>query len=166
MNESKAQQKLKEGQDLFYAEPPDFTKAAILFHEVTQLAPDWAEGHFMLASALLEHSGISEAAPAFRRAIELSPTDSRPHLWLGVGFEQAGRFDDAVRCLRDGLALKPHYGEADSRMVLAGVLKKMGRIDEAISEWRIVEKMDAMYPSYDDPIQEAKNELRAHGHGP
>src|SRR5262245_24808771 len=114
MATSNAQQKLKEGQEFFYAEPPDLSRAVSIFREVTRLAPDWAEGFFWLASAQLQKSGVAEAESAFRRAIELDPADSRPHLWLGIGFERAGRLDDAVRCLRAGLALHPHYGEADS----------------------------------------------------
>jgi Flp pilus assembly protein TadD len=164
MATSNAQQKLKEGQEFFYAEPPDISRAVTIFAELTRLAPKWAEGFFWLASAQLQQSGVAEAESTFRRAIELDPTDSRPHLWLGIGFERVGRLDDAVRCLRAGLALRPHYGEADSRMTLAGVLKKMGRIDEAVREWQVVAKMEAMYPSYDEPIQDAKRELQSHGH--
>jgi Flp pilus assembly protein TadD len=164
MATSNAQQKLKEGQAFFYAEPPDVGRAVSTFSELTRLAPEWAEGFFWLASAQLQQSGVVTAESAFRRAIALDPSDSRPHLWLGIGFERAGRLDESVRCLRAGLALKPHYGEADSRMTLAGVLKKMGRVDEAVREWQIVAKMEAMYPSYDEPIQDAKRELQSHGH--
>jgi Flp pilus assembly protein TadD len=164
MAPSTAQQKLKEGQEFFYAEPPDVSRAISIFAELTHLAPKWAEGFFWLALAQIQQSGVAEAEPAFRRAIELDPTDSRPHLWLGIGFEQAGKLEKAVRCLRAGLTLKPHYGEADSRMTLAGVLKKLGRIDEAVREWKVVAKMEAMYPSYDEPIQDAKRELQSHGH--
>ena|SRR5687768_1633926 len=163
---SKAQQKLKEGQEFFNAEPPDVLRAVTIFRELTLLAPNWSEGFFWLALAQLQQSGLAEAELTFRRAIELDPTDSRAHLWLGIGFEQAGRLDDAVRCLRAGLALKPHYGEADSRITLAGVLKKMGRIDEAVREWQVVAEMEAMYPSYDEPIQDAKRELQSLGHAP
>jgi tetratricopeptide (TPR) repeat protein len=158
------QQKLKEGQQFFFAEPPDLVSAATIFAELTRLAPKWAEGFFWFASAQLKQSGVAEAETTFRRAIELDPTDPRPHLWLGIGFERAGRLEEAVRCLRAGLALRPHYGEADSRMTLAGVFRKMGRIDEAVREWRVVAKMEAMYPSYDEPIHDAKRELQAYGH--
>ena len=161
---STAQQKLKEGQEFFYGEPPDVSRAVTIFGEVTRLAPEWAEGFFWLASAQLQQSGLADAESAFRRAIELDPTDSRPHLWLGIGFERAGRLDESVRCLCAGLALRPHYGEADSLMTLAGILKKMGRIDEAVREWQVVAKMEAMYPSYDEPIQDAKKELQSYGH--
>ena len=164
MATSNAQQKLKEGQKVFFATPTDIFRAVTLFTELTLLAPKWAEGFFWLGSALLQLSGVAEAESTFRRAIELDPTDSRPHLWLGIGFERAGRLDEAAQCLRAGLDLQPHYGDADSRMTLAGVLKKMGRIDEAIREWQIISKMEAIYPSYDDPIQDAKTELKNHGH--
>lgn len=48
-------------------------------------------------------------------------------------------------------------------MMLAGVLKKLGRIDEAIAQWRIVANLEAMYPSYEEPIEGAKSELKSRG---
>jgi protein O-GlcNAc transferase len=157
------QQKLKEGQKFFYADPPDFSRAADIFIELTRLAPNWSEGFFWLASSLLEQSQFTEAETVFRKAIALDPMDSRPHLWLGIGFERSGRLDASVQSFRDGLALKPHYGEADSRMMLASVLKKLGKIDEAIIEWQCIAKMEPMYPSYNGPIEDAQRELRSHG---
>ncbi|MEY2430259.1 MAG: hypothetical protein QOJ40_3144 [Verrucomicrobiota bacterium] len=157
------QQKLKEGQKFFYADPPDFARAASIFVELTRLAPNWSEGFFWLASSLLQQSQFPEAENAFRKAIALDPMDSRPHLSLGTGLERVGRLDESVRSFRAGLALKPHYGEADSRMMLASVLKKLGRIDEAVVEWKGVAKMEGMYPSYDEPINDAKRELQSHG---
>jgi Flp pilus assembly protein TadD len=160
---SEAQSKLQEGQHSFFSKPPDLPRAVSLFRETTQLAPDWAEGFLWLGLALLEDSRFPEAETNFRRAIALDVTDSRPHLHLGVGFDRQGSLEDSVRCYRDGLALKPYYGEADSRMMLADVLKRLGRIDEAVCEWQIVVQMEPNYPSYEWPIEEAKRELKNHG---
>ncbi len=129
------QQKLKEGQQFFFSKPPDLRQATTSFGEVTRLAPKWAEGFFWLASVLLQQSQFSDAESMFRRAITLDPTDSRLHLSLGTALERAGLLDEAVTSFQDGLALRPHYGEADSRMMLAEVLKKLGRMEEAIAEW-------------------------------
>ena len=158
------QQKLKEGQKFLFAEPPDFSRASIIFQELTRLAPHWSEGHCWLGAARLGESELDAAKAAFRRAVELDSNDSRPHFQLGIIFEQEERLEEAARSFRAGLAMKPHYGEADARMSLAGVLEKMGRVGEAIQEWQTVANMDAMYPSYDRPMQEAKRALQRHGH--
>ncbi|MDB6028638.1 MAG: repeat protein [Verrucomicrobiales bacterium] len=162
-HEKLIQQKLKEGQKFLFAEPPDPARAATILAELTHVAPNSAEGFFWLASALLSQPDFSKAEAAFRKAIALDPTDSRAHLSLGSGLEQAGRLKEAVQCYRDGLALKPHYGEADSRLMLASVLKKLGRMDEAVVEWQTVASMEPMYPSYEEPMNEAKRELKNHG---
>ena len=157
------QQKLKEGQKFLFSKPPDYSRAERVFLELTRLAPNWSEGSLWLGLALLDQSRLTEADTAFRRSIALAPTDSRAHLWLGTALERAGRLNDSVQCFRDGLDLKPHYSEADSRVELASVLKKLGRIEEAIAEWQMVARMDASYPSYDAPIDDAKRELKKLG---
>ena len=48
-------------------------------------------------------------------------------------------------------------------MGLAHVLKRLGRIDEAVREWQTVARMEPMYPSYESPIEEAKRELKNYG---
>jgi len=47
--------------------------------------------------------------------------------------------------------------------MLAEVLKRLGRMEEAIAEWQTVTKLQPMYPSYDAPIEDAKRELQTHG---
>jgi tetratricopeptide (TPR) repeat protein len=163
MSISEAQAKLQEGHDNFFAKPPDLSRAIICFRETTQLAPAWAEGFLWLGAALLETSHFGEAEQNYLRAIALDATDSRPHLHLGGAYERQGRLEDSVRCYRDGLTLKPHYTEADCRLALAHVLKRLGRIDEAIREWKTVVELEPCYPSYDEPREEAKSELRIHG---
>jgi tetratricopeptide (TPR) repeat protein len=76
--------------------------------------------------------------------------------------ERLGRNKEAVQHYRDGLALNPHYCEADARVMLANALKKIGKLDEAVIEWEAVVKMEPMYPSYEKPMQDAKRELERH----
>jgi tetratricopeptide (TPR) repeat protein len=163
MSTSEAQAKLQEGQSSFFAEPQDLPRAILLFRETTDIAPTWAEGFLWLGAALLDDSRFLEAEESYLRAISLDATDSRPHLHLGGAYERQGRLEDAVRCYREGLALKPHYGNADAHIMLADVLKRLGRVDEAIREWQAVAQMEPMYPSYEWPIEEAKRELQSNG---
>jgi Flp pilus assembly protein TadD len=48
-----------------------------------------------------------EAAAAFERAADLMPRAPAPRDNLGLIFESAGRFDDAVRCYDAAAALAP-----------------------------------------------------------
>jgi len=163
MATSEAQAKLQEGQGSYFAEPQDLSRAVLLFRETTDIAPTWEEGFLWLGAALLDEFRFSEAEENYLRAISLDATDSRPHLHLGGAYERQGRLEDAVRCYRQGLALKPYYGNADAHMMLAGVLKRLGRLDEAVREWQAVAQMEPMYPSYESPIEEAKRELKNYG---
>ena len=73
-----------------------------------------------------------------------------------------GKYAEAVEFLVKGLELKPHYGEADARCMLAEVYEHLGQIDEAAALWRQILDMDSMYPSYDQPMEEAKKKLVEH----
>lgn len=161
-NAALARQRLKEGQQCFFAKPPDIARAMALFTEVTRLAPNWAEGLGWLASAQAQLSRLDAAESNYRQAILLDPADARHPISLGRVLDRAGRLEEAVKAFRSGLALRPHYAEADCRVMLASTLKRLGKIDEAVNEWRTVAGMDPMYPSYDLPILEAKQELEQH----
>lgn len=154
-----AREKLQEGQKYYFAEPPDSARAVSCFREVMRLAPDWVEGIHWLASGLEQQGKFKEAEALYRRAIALEPDDSRFHISLAGCVECLGRLKAAVGHYRDGLTLNPHYCEADARVMLANVLKKLNQLDEAVIEWEAVVKMEPMYPSYDKPIQDAKREL-------
>lgn len=58
------------------------------------------------------------------------------------------------------MELKPHYGEPDARLFLAEAFEKANDLSKAVEQWRIVESMEASYPSYEAPRQEAKNKLQ------
>lgn len=100
-----------------------------------------------LGISLLDDLLLNESEQVLRQAIALDPKDSPPHLWLAQAHERQGNLKASVSCYRAGLALKPHYGEADARLGLASVLKNLGHLDEAITEWRTIASMEPMYPS-------------------
>ena len=47
--------------------------------------------------------------------------------------------------------------------MLAQTYECLGHIEKAAVLWRHVAAMDSMYPSYDLPIEEAREELKKHG---
>ena len=153
----------KEGQEFQFQDPPDYGAAEKSYREAIDLAPDWGEPVHGLACVLQEQNRYEESCEVERKAIQLLPSDPRPVLTLGWTLRLLGKYAEAVEALEKGLALKPHYGEADSRLMLAEVYEQLSQINKAATLWRQIIGMDSMYPSYDEPMEEAKKKLAQHG---
>jgi tetratricopeptide (TPR) repeat protein len=154
---------LRKGHDLFFADPPDYRAAMECFRQVTELAPDWAEGHQCLASAYDQLWDEKRAAEEYQIAHRLAPTDSRALIALGLLRTKQRRYKEAVRLLEAGVALKPHYCYADAKLFLAEAYVGARKIKKAIEQWQDVLKLEPMYPSFDAPMQEAQRKLQEHG---
>ena len=153
------QELYRRGQEHQHAEPPDLLLAEAAFREVIKLAPQWAEGHYSLGSVLALSERFKAACDAYESAINLDATDPRPHIALGWLLSQLGRYNSAVEYLQKGIALKPHYCEADANNMLAETYERQNQIEKAVELWRRVAAMQPTYPSYDIPIQEAVRKL-------
>ena len=154
---------LKEGQEFHFQDPPDYAAAESSYRQAIDLATDWGEPVHWLACVLRDQNKLEEAAVADRKAILLLPSDPRPILTLGWILTSLEQYPEAAELLEKGLELKPHYGEADSRLVLAEVYDHLGQVDKAVALWRQIIGMDSMYPSYGQPMEEAKKKLAEHG---
>ncbi len=101
----------------------------------------------------------------FDKGLKLAPDDAR--LWLAKGacLAKLRHWDAAVDAYRRGISLEPAYSEADARLMLAEALVKAGRTSEAKKEYQVVAEMEASYPSYEGPIDEAEIALRRLGKG-
>ena len=150
---------LKQGHAHFFAEPPKYEMAKTCFDKVVALAPQWAEGYHWLASTLDQLNRLEEAATAYRKAIRFDPKDPRARIAIGVLLARLGHMKEAIFELEGGIALKPHYAEADARLFLADAYERAKQIEKAKEQWRIVEGMDPCYPSGDKPMIEARQRL-------
>lgn len=150
---------LREGQERFFADPPDYEGARTMFARVTQIRPDWSEGHHWLATSHEALDRITEAEAEYRSAAKCDPEDPRPQVSLGRLLLNAGRFREAVRELERGVKIKHQYGEADSRLFLAEAYEATGERSKAREEWTRIAKMEGFYPSYDEPMKEARCKL-------
>ena len=74
-----------------------------------------------------------------------------------------GHYAEAIRLLESGIAMEPHYAEADARLFLADALERSGAIKKAIAQWQVVMHMEPSYPSRHLPMEEAKRKLNEHG---
>jgi len=71
---------------------------------------------------------------ALVKMAEAHPTDSRPRFGLAMEYEKAERWEDAVRALREYLALADDEGNAYGR--LGKALRALGREQEAKAAYR------------------------------
>ena len=154
---------LRDGEELFFAEPPNYSGAIECFRRVVDLTPGWVEGHLSLGSAYDQAGNDKLAAEEYQIAQRLAPTDSRAVISLGVLRSKQRRYKEAVRLLEVGIALKPHYGYADAKLFLAEAYVGARKLKHAIRVWQDVLQLEPMYPSYDYPKQEARKKLREHG---
>lgn len=150
---------LRDGQERFFGDQADYEGACILFVRVTQLRPEWIEGHHWLATSQVALDQINEAEVSYRAATKCDPEDPRPQIALGRLLLNSGRFRDAIRELEQGVKLKHHYAEADARLFLAEAYEAAGDLPKARAEWFRIAKMEGHYPSYDEPMNEARRKL-------
>jgi tetratricopeptide (TPR) repeat protein len=156
-------QLLREGQSFQFAEPPDDAAAEKAYRAAVRIAPAWGEPYHWLGSVLERQGYAQEAAEAYQRAIHLLAGDPRPLIALGRLQGARGQSNEAIKSLEAGLALKPHYGEADARLFLADAFERSGNVEEAVAQWRAVAKMQPSYPSHERPMEEANRKLADHG---
>jgi len=154
---------LREGQRCQFAEPPDDLAAEEAYRAAARAAPEWGEPYHWLGSVLEIRGNAKDAAEAYQRAIQLLPGDPRPLIALGRLQSACGQYQEAIRLLEAGLAMKPRYAEADARLFLAEALERSGAVEKAIAQWQIVLRTEPSYPSHDKPAEEAKRKLNEHG---
>ena len=77
--------------------------------------------------------------------------------------DETSALDEAIKALAHGIELKPHYAEADARLLLAESFLAAGQKRTAIEQWKIIVNLASEYPSYEKPIDEAKQQLKIHG---
>ncbi len=75
-------------------------------------APDFAKGHFKLATAYDRLGRRDEAEKSYREALRLDPVYVEAFGNLGVLLFGRGDWDEAERCYRNALAENPDYFEA------------------------------------------------------
>jgi len=154
---------LREGQRHHFAERPNDLAAEKAYRSATLTAPEWGEPYHWLGAVLERQNKTKEAVEAYQRAIQLLPGDPRSLIALGRLQTTCGQYAEAISLLEAGLAMKPHYAEADARLFLADVLERSGAVERAVAQWQVVLRMKPSYPSHHLPMEEAKRKLNEHG---
>ena len=112
-------------------------EACASFSRAAELKPDWSEMHARRGALLGVMGKIDEAIVALRRGVELEPQapDVAGTLAnLGSMLAMNGELDEAVVVLRRAIEKEP--GAAQVHHNLANALRELGRVEEAVEEFR------------------------------
>ena len=100
-----------------------------------KLHPDTAWGQLHLVGALISAKELSEAGKTLKIAEQLEPGRWDSYAYRGLLAVASGGLESAVADLRKSLELNPKYGR--THFVLAWVLARQGKLEEARDEYRL-----------------------------
>lgn len=113
----------------------DFEEAAKALREGLALAPDDPTAHAQLARVLAQTGDAAGAEEHLRRAAELQPGAAGPLFDLAQFLMALDRPADSAQAYAQALEVEP---ESALRVNYANVLVAMGRIDDAVAQYRRV----------------------------
>lgn len=120
---------------------PSFLKARDAALRALALDGSLAEAHASLGLVLMNADWNLEGAEhAFRKALDLNPSDVVAHQWLALDLIAAGRLDEAERHLNLALELNPFSGVAIGN--LSAHALRMGDYDRALARARKVVELE------------------------
>jgi tetratricopeptide (TPR) repeat protein len=91
-------------------------EAAAQLTAAVQLAPDYAEAHYLLALVLAAQGDIESVVEHYSKAVALNPTldtSVNLHDLLGMNYARAGQFQSATRSAQTALRLARTAGDLD-----------------------------------------------------
>jgi len=133
-------------------------QALPIIQRVIELAPDAADAHGNMGSALQALERYGEAAYAFRTAIRHAPEAAHHHYNLGNALRADGDKPGAVRAYRDAIRLAPDLVQAHSN--LATTLSELGLFDEAVAHCKLALSYQ---PGFTDALYNLGNAHREAG---
>jgi spermidine synthase len=87
--------------------------------------------HSAVCSALAAKGQEAAAIAAWKKVLELDPSDAKAHNNLGLHLLQQGGLDAAITHFQKAVELSPEYGNAESNLGIA--LLQKGRFDAAVA---------------------------------
>jgi tetratricopeptide (TPR) repeat protein len=98
------------------AENPDYSKAVEAAKKAIAADPKSAQAFLVLGDAQYANKNTNDAYVAYRSAFELDKTLYRAKMQLAVITRNAQAFPEALKALKDIVALNPNYGPAYREM--------------------------------------------------
>ncbi len=85
---------------------------------------------FDVAVELTEKGDYANAVPAWGKAMELDPRDSKARYNFGLSLDRQGKLDDAIEQYRKSVEINPQNAPAFTNLGIA--LSRTGKLDEAV----------------------------------
>ncbi|MDC1047104.1 tetratricopeptide repeat protein [Alphaproteobacteria bacterium] len=118
-------------------------QSIIAFKKVTELNPEYADGHNNLGVIFQEQGYLVDSIKSFKKALFLNPNYSQAYNNLGIVYRQMDQLQKAADNIRKAISLNPNYAEAYNN--LATTLKDQGKTNEAI---KFFKKALSLKPNY------------------
>jgi len=123
-------------------------EASEAFKKVTELSPNYADGHSNLGVTLKDQGKLEEAITSYSKALSLKPDYADAYYNMGNVLTDQGKLKEAIEAYNKALAIKPEYADAYNNM--GNALKDQGKLKEAIEAYN---KAIAIKPEYADATE-------------
>jgi glycosyltransferase involved in cell wall biosynthesis len=100
-------------------------EAIAYFEKVTQIAPDFAQGHFNLGIALKTSGRFTDAIAAYQKAIILDPNYADALQNLGIVLMKVGYFPEAIIAFKKAIRLHEQQHNYETAEILRSVLQTL-----------------------------------------
>ena len=92
---------------------------------MTQIAPDFAQGHFNLGIALKTSGRFTDAIAAYQKAIILDPNYADALQNLGIVLMKVGYFQEAIIAFKKAIRLHEQQHNYETAEILRSVLQTL-----------------------------------------
>jgi glycosyltransferase involved in cell wall biosynthesis len=99
-------------------------EAIAYFEKVTQIAPNFAQGHFNYGIALKTSGRFTDAIAAYQKAIALDPNYADAHQNLGVVLMKVGYFPEAIASFIRAIQLHDQQQNYETAEILRSALQE------------------------------------------
>lgn len=99
-------------------------EAIACFEKVTQIAPNFVQGHFNYGIALKTAGRFTEAIAAYQKAISLEPDYADAHQNLGVVLMKVGYFPEAIASFTKAIQLHEKQQNYETAEILRSALQE------------------------------------------
>ena len=99
-------------------------EAISYFEKATQIAPNFAQGHFNYGIALKTSGRFTDAIAAYQKAIALEPNYAEAHQNLGVVLMKVGYFPEAIASFTRAIQLHEQQQNYETAEILRSALQE------------------------------------------
>ena len=118
-------------------------EASEAFKKVTELNPNYADGHNNMGAALKDLGKVEEAIEACNKALAIRPNYAEAFNNIGNALQNQGKLEQAIEAYNKALIIKPEYAEAHYN--IGNAFQNQGKLERAIKAYN---KALAIRPEY------------------